>query len=136
MNFVLTRMSWVSLLHPLNVHLRLILIQAADEIKVLKNVQALIEDSYVDGRPRHHLPAARNPAPTTESIFFVATSEYYDQLSDQAIQDIFRTRHIVVTDIPTCQYEWTLETLARLGSLQQQREIQGKLLRSPQQLQH
>ena len=91
-------------------------------------MQSLVEELYVDGRPHHHLAAARNTAATTESIFFVVTYEDYMKLSDQDIQDIFRHRHIVVTDIPSREYQWSLETLAKLGSLQQQREIQGKVL--------
>ena len=100
--------------------------QAKDEVKVLQNVQKLVEECYVDGRPRHHLAAARNPAPTTESIFFVVTLEDYNKLSEQDIQDIFRHRHILVTDIPAREYPWNLETLAKLGSVHQQREIQGE----------
>ena len=100
--------------------------QAKDEVKVLENVQQLVEECYVDGRPRHHLPAAHNPATTTDSIFFVSSLQDYNKLSEEEIQDIFSLRHIIVTDIPTREYPWNQETLSKLGSLQQQREIQGE----------
>jgi hypothetical protein len=98
---------------------------------MLKHVQALVKDCYIEGRPRHHLPAARDPAPTTpstlKSIFFVVTWQDFMALSDMQIQDIFRVRHIVVTDIPAQEYEWNRKTLTKLGSLKQQREVQGNV---------
>jgi hypothetical protein len=101
--------------------------QAELEQRVLKNVQDLVQAGYIDGRPRHHQPDARNPATNaTTSIFFVVTYQDFMELSEADVQRIFMDRHIVVTDVPAQKYRWDLKTLSKLGSLEQQREIQGK----------
>jgi len=45
-------------------------LQADLEISVLQRVQKLVERNYVDGRPRHHLPAARDTNYTPDPLFF------------------------------------------------------------------
>jgi hypothetical protein len=100
--------------------------QAKTEFGVLKNVQALVESNYVKGRPRHHLPAARQvPFTPNSSIFFIVDYPDFMKMSSRDIHLIARTRHIVVEHVPQEEFTWSRETLLRLGNLTQNREIQG-----------
>lgn len=99
------------------------------EFDVLKNVQELVENNYVDGRPRHHRPEARQIAFTpNSSVFFIIDYPDFMKLSAREIHYIASTRHIVVEHVPQGDFTWSLETLEQLGNLTQNREIQGKYL--------
>lgn len=105
-------------------------LQAEAEFGMLAKVQKLVQDRYLDGCPRHHQPEARianltSPAP---SIFFVASYQDFMALTDEEVLCIFHDRHIVITDVPSRPYPWDCQTLSKLGSLLQQRDIQGKLI--------
>jgi hypothetical protein len=101
-------------------------LQAETEFAVLKNVQELVESNYVNGRPRHHLPAARQiPFTPNSSIFFIVEYPDFMKMSAQEIHLVARTRNIVVRNIPQEDFTWSRETLMRLGHLEQNREIQG-----------
>jgi hypothetical protein len=103
-------------------------LQAEKEFGVLQKIQKLVEDNYLDGRPRHHHPDARitTPISTSPSVFFVTTYEDFLALSDEMVQYIFRERHIIVTDVPARAYAWDRQTLSKFGSLFQPRDIQGE----------
>lgn len=102
-------------------------VQAQQEQAWLTNVQNLVKAGYIDGRPRHHHPDARNPdTDASTSVFFIAHHDDFMGLEESDIQRIFQERHIIVTDIPCRKYGWELPTLLKMGSLEQQREIQGK----------
>lgn len=93
----------------------------------MKNVQELVESNYVDGRPRHHLPEARLiPYSPNSSVFFVSGYADFSKIPRHDIQEIARKRHIVVENVPQEEFAWCRETLALLGCLSQNREIQGK----------
>ena len=102
-------------------------------MKVLKNVQELVESNYIQGRPRHHLPEAQqiklDPKSPNSSIFFVSDYTDFMKLSAEDIHRIARHRNIVVRSVPQDNFTWSRETLLKLGNLSQKREIQGK---SPQ----
>jgi hypothetical protein len=101
-------------------------LQAPEEIKVLRNVQQLVEANYVNGRPRHHLPSARDTKYTPESsVFFIADYKDFLKLSARDIHRIARHRQILVQNVPQEDFSWSRETLARLGGLKQFRDIQG-----------
>jgi hypothetical protein len=100
--------------------------QAETEIGILKNVQELIESNYVNGRPRHHLPAAREVQFTPDSsVFFIVDYPDFMKMSARDIHLIARTRQIVVEHVPQEDFTWSRETLMRLGHLTQPREISG-----------
>jgi hypothetical protein len=101
---------------------------------VLKSVQELIEQNYVNNRPRHHLAAARDPQyQKGSSLFFVIDFPAFDDLSPSDILAIARHRHIVVQNVPQKKFLWDRKTLARLGDLNQLRQIQGmRILQSQQ----
>ena len=95
---------------------------------MLKNVQTLVEQSYVDGKPKHHLDTARDVNYTPgSSIFFITDHASFMKLSDDEIHRIAKHRHIVVQDIPQEGFDWSRKTLAKLGDLEQLREIQGTI---------
>jgi hypothetical protein len=104
-------------------------LQAEKEIGVLQKVQKLVQDRYLEGRPRHHQPEARLTTVTSPlpSILFVSSYQDFMALSDEEVQHIFHDRHIVVTDVPARPYTWDRQTLSKFGSLLQQRDIQGEL---------
>ena len=79
----------------------------------MKNVQELVENNYVQGRPRHHLPAARQITFTpNSSVFFIVDYPDFLKLSARDIHYIARTRHIVVEHVPQADFSWSLDTLS------------------------
>jgi hypothetical protein len=93
---------------------------------VLTNVQQLVESNYVDGRPRHHLPSARNPVYQQDSsIFFIIDYSEFVKLSGKDIHRIARDRNIVVLNVPQEDFSWSRETLSKLGCIKQCCDIQG-----------
>lgn len=100
--------------------------QAEVEYKILEQVQDLVESHYIDGRPRHHLPSARNVVMESgASIFFIVEFPDFVEMEIQTIQDVFRHRNIVVRNVPQRDFQWCLETLSLVGGLYQSRDIQG-----------
>ena len=99
--------------------------QFKEEAAVLKNVQTLVEKSYVDGRPKHHLESARDLTYKPDSsIFFLVDHADFMKMSSEDIQRIAKDRNIVVQNVPQENFDWSKETLAKLGDLKQLREIQ------------
>jgi hypothetical protein len=96
------------------------------EKPVLKNVQELIESNYINGRPRHHLPSARDPNYTEGcSVFFIIDFPDFMRFLASKIHEIARKRHIVVENVPQEDFAWCRAMLSRFGNLSQLREIQG-----------
>jgi hypothetical protein len=63
--------------------------QAGLEYDVLRNVQSIVEQNYVDGKQRHHLPSARNPTfEPGASIFFVVEHSDFVKLTIWEVQNI------------------------------------------------
>src|ERR1700741_1613093 len=94
---------------------------------VLQNVQELVESHYVNGRPRHHLPAARDPQYTPGcSMFFIVDFVDFMKMPATQIHIIARDWHIVVENIPQEDFLWSCESLSWFRLLSQLREIQGK----------
>lgn len=83
-------------------------------------------DSFVDGKPRFHLPSARNIHFSDDaSQFFITTHQNWLNLSDNERQAIYADRHIVVTGCPTSGIKFDAEGVSTLGRLYTPREIQG-----------
>jgi hypothetical protein len=90
-----------------------------------------VEAGYVDGKPRHHLPSAReeifDPSNTDQSSIFVVEHEKFTTMSPQLIQQIFHHRHILVLNVTSnIGGEFTFYALSQLGSMHKIREMQGK----------
>lgn len=96
------------------------------EFDIFRNVQELVESNYVNGRPRHHLQAARQvPFTPNSSIFFIVDYLEFMKMSPEQIHLVAHTHHIVVENVPQQQFSWSRETLLRMGHLKEPREIQG-----------
>lgn len=97
-----------------------------EEVRALQCLSNLVTKNYVDKAPRHYLLSAQNiHQQAGASVFCILNFQTYVSLSAHQIQDIFRYRHIVITDIPSRKYSWSRETLGMLGSLTQDRDIHG-----------
>lgn len=98
------------------------------ECSVLTNVQEIVEANYVNDRPRHHLPSARNVVREPgSSIFFLVDYNEYLEMPASTIQQILKDRHIVVQNVPQKSYTWGPEALSLMGSLTQARDLQGDI---------
>jgi hypothetical protein len=101
--------------------------QAKEEMAVLQNVQELVESHYVNGRPCHHLPAARDPKFTPGcSVFFIVDFVDFMKMPATDIHVIVCDWHIVIENVPQEDFSWSRESLSQFGLLSQLREIQGK----------
>jgi hypothetical protein len=102
------------------------------DIPLLKEVQASVEELFVNGQPRHHLDSARAVSPdysdSTLSAIFVVEYREFVAMDPMVIQTIFRRRHILVLDVPTEEMAFDEYGLSTLGSLTKSRQIQGKFL--------
>jgi hypothetical protein len=61
------------------------------------------------------------------SSIFLADYSTFLSMSAAQIQDVFRHRHILVSDVPTEKMEFDLEGLSSLGSLSRPVSIQGNM---------
>lgn len=62
-----------------------------------------------------------------QSSIFVETFENFNKLSGAEIRNIFRGRHILVTNTPTAQpWAWTRSCMQRLAMLDGYAEVQGQ----------
>jgi hypothetical protein len=108
------------------------IIQSEIENQLLESIQKSIESLYVDGRPLHHLPTARNfdfdPFDSHQSSVFVVDFPTFVKMSADALQDIFKDRHILVLNTPMKEQEFGQESLLTLGPLNKVIQIQGIFL--------
>jgi hypothetical protein len=102
-------------------------LQADDEYEILGLVHELVESNYFEGKPLHHLPSAHNVTLEPGAlVFFIVEYTDFITFSTQTIQDMAWHRHIIIRNVPQPTFEWSLETLSKIGALNQPREIQGK----------
>ena len=106
-------------------------IQAGVENKLLQDIHNNVEAGYIDGRPPHHHPSARersydpeNPPP---SCIFVCKSEDLNTISSEDIQEVYRHRHILVTGVPLQDEGFSLATLKNYASLHKVVDMIGVL---------
>ena len=109
--------------------------QAECENQLLRSLQASVEALYVHDRPLHHLDGARrlefNGSDRQHSSVFVVEYDDFVNMNAAALQRVFRDRHILVLNTPSEIQEFSLESLCKLGSIDQVRQIQGsRVLRS------
>jgi hypothetical protein len=108
--------------------------KALCENRLLRDIQANVEDLFVNGRPLHHLDSARkiefnHSDPHQSSVFIV---EYHDfvKMSTETLQLIFKHRHILVLNTPSERPTFSLNSLCKLGSIDTVRRIHGELIPS------
>jgi hypothetical protein len=93
----------------------------------LSRIQEGVESAFLDDAPRFHHPSAYVPSydPHGSSIFVVDYSAF-STMNALTIHEVFRHRHIMVTDVPTDEMHFDLIGLSSLGSLLRPVDIQGK----------
>jgi hypothetical protein len=95
------------------------------DYKLFKEVHQSIKGLFKDGKPLHHLPAAKLRQYTPNaSRFFVTTDEELKTMSGQEIQAIFRNRHIIISGTPSGR-KFDHTTLRSIG-LAQKHQMQGE----------
>jgi hypothetical protein len=81
----------------------------------------------VAGRPLHHLPSARSPEFDQDaSCVFVIEYDLFRKMAPQAIQDVFRHRHILVLGVPFEEAYFDEDSLAIFGDIDRPRDITGQ----------
>lgn len=61
------------------------------------------------------------------SSFFLVTEEHFRKLADQTVQDVLKTRHIVITERQQSVHGFDLGGLETLAGLEQPIAVYGKL---------
>jgi hypothetical protein len=80
-----------------------------------------LEEDYINGKPPHVVEGAK-------SVFHILTQEEYNKKSVRAIQEIFRTQHIVIVGGRESQAKFDAKSLRTLTRLNEPVSIQGALL--------
>lgn len=60
-----------------------------------------------------------------QSSIHVLSNAQFNSLTTQQVQDIFQTKHIVVTDVPTEDVQFDAKSLQQLTNLSAAIEFQG-----------
>jgi hypothetical protein len=89
------------------------------DLSLLEDFDKAIKAGYVDDLPRH----ISRPS---SSAFYVITEADFNKLSVEDIQDIFRNRHFLVTEMSTPTLKFDGKGLSSLTSLSAITDIQGK----------
>ena len=97
------------------------------EFPVLMEIMDMVEKDYVNGTPKHLLPAAssREFDPEGSTIFVTSFSDFH-RMSGREIQDIFRDRNILVTKVPVSPLQFNEDGLSTLAPLDQKNFFQGE----------
>jgi hypothetical protein len=105
--------------------------QASLENKLLTEIYDSVKSHYLDGTPLHHLPSASNPdlndaadRPNRSSIFVISYPDFV-AMPPLKLQQIFRHRHILVSDVPNPPEEFSERNIAALGAYERVRNVQG-----------
>jgi hypothetical protein len=94
------------------------LFQDKTDLRYLKAFDKAINAGFSDGLPPH-LSARDN------SAFYIMTQTMFEEMSVKEIQDIFRKRHILITNIPSAPMQFDSRGLSTLTSLSTVTYIQG-----------
>lgn len=105
--------------------------QAALDRELFKKIVRNAESHYVDGEPLHRKASARDIFATPEkdgvSCVFVCTLDEFKEMPVKTKHHIFKNRHILVLDTNTSErWDFDEASLARMGSLDDQRQLQCK----------
>ena len=100
-------------------------LQFPPEIKFFTELYGAIKDFYVEGLPQH----LHQNAPGL-SQFHIISHHELDASSPGALQDSFRYKHFVITDMPRPQYGFDEDGLRTLGpNLDREMTIHGSFSR-------
>ena len=101
--------------------------QGFQEYPVLRDIIEMVEEGYVNRVPKHHFPAARSPIfdPKGSAIYITSWADFMKMASTD-VQQIFRHRHILVTNTPVTPLNFDEEGLSTLGPLHQKCVFQGE----------
>ena len=105
-------------------------VQERQELSLFEEIQASIEQNYINGLPLHHQSSAWEEECITtgpQSCIFVVDWETFRSMSPAEIQTIFSRRHILVLGTPLQDEGFKLETLDKLVDVDCPITIQGKL---------
>ena len=94
----------------------------------LQAILGCLESSLPEGHPWFHDPSAHTLQynPEGSSIFIIDYSTFLS-MDPLKIQNIFRHRHILVSNAPMDNMEFDLKGLSSIGSLSKQISIQGNM---------
>jgi hypothetical protein len=105
-------------------------LQAQQEYALLREIHENVEHGYVDGRPPHHHPSARekifDPSHPPHSSIFVADYQDFLKMSDMEVQLLFRDRHILVLDTPLSDEGFSLKTLKKFCNVKKMVDMLGE----------
>lgn len=101
------------------------------DFELLLEVQKRVEANYLDGKPRHFHPSAReidfdpmNPGP---SVFYIVSAEDFVNFSDEQISKILKHRNIVIqTPVGSKVTEFGIGTLRALRHCRDNLVMQGE----------
>lgn len=94
------------------------LFQVKDDVYLLHVFSEAVRAGFQDGVPPH----IANPE---KSVFAIMSESEYKEKSVEQIQDIFRQKHIIVTDMRTTPLQFDEEGLMTLTNLSTIADIQG-----------
>ena len=87
----------------------------------------MVEEEYVNQVPKHRLPTARSQTLHPDaSVIFVTTWTEFMTMTSLEIQEVFRRRHILITDTPISTLNFDEEGLSTLAPLHQECVFQGE----------
>ena len=92
--------------------------QLEEDLLNLLQFDKAIRDGFVDGKPLH-------VADPEKSAFKVMTESEFEQKSVEEIQEIFRRKHIVITDMRSPPLKFDAKGLRTLSPLSRITFIQG-----------
>jgi hypothetical protein len=105
--------------------------QTGADTETLKKVEARIQADFKNGLPRHLLPTARSMTYTPgsdQSRIFVSSQSEFSRLHARDVQRILRERLILVHgNVLDYNYEWDLESFARLHDVDKTVEVHGEI---------
>jgi hypothetical protein len=100
------------------------------ECDLLQEIHESVVRGYIDGRPPHHHPSARektfHPSCPPPSSIFVIDYRDFLKMSDMEIQLIFRDRHILVLNSPLSDEGFSLKTLKTFCNIKKVVDIVGE----------
>jgi hypothetical protein len=107
--------------------------QAAVENELLKDIHTSVETGFVENKPPHHHPSARdpnfNPENPPESCIFVVEYADFIEMTDRQLQSIFHRRHILVLNAPLRDEGFSLQTLSKYANIKRTMSIVGESLK-------
>ena len=97
----------------------------------MKEVYEGVKLSLVDRIPKfHHFEASHVDYNRSASSIFIVKYSMLNMMDPKTIQNVFRKRHILVTDVPFNDKFFDADALSKVGSLSQVLDMQGETMPS------